>query len=126
MADISPVATATTPAQYSWDADSSVPLAAMVLGIDEEAPVRQTYAPAGFPGGAQIVLCELYADGNWVASLREEESVFSDGATMADAVTNMISSAREDLDILSEYGESVTAHLRRKRQYLEGLFNEGK
>lgn len=75
-----------------------------------------------FPKRVALVSATRFHDGTWVASLADDDTVFSDGESLDDARANLIASARDDLDILREYGTRVEPHLAQKRELLEDLF----
>jgi len=93
------------------------------LEMENPIPHREFYITHRFPSGdIDVILVELYEEDNWVASLRSDRSIFSDGDSPEEAVQNLLASAEEDLEILAEYGERVTSYLRRKRNLLRSLF----
>ena len=123
MASILHDTVTTSPLSYVWDGLSfGTQPEPMTVEIEEDAPVDSFTVPVSFQGGSQIVILECYDDGTWIASFRDSKSIFAGGDTAVEAVVNLELSAQEDLDILREYGENVTNHLRQQRRFLESLF----
>ena len=94
----------------------------VTLQIEDDVPQERSFVPIEFPGGPQVVKIEHFEDDNWVALLRDDESIFAEGRSAAEAVENLVWSALDDLDVLAEYGRNLTQHLLRKRSFLQELF----
>jgi len=133
------IGTATTTVLTTFGVDTAGPSAFYITidgdtGAREAVPLEVRYRDSvpeeyhthyqTFPSGRDApVIAERYDDGAWVASLQEDETVFSAGESFPDALANLIASARDDLDILREYDDRVDPSLVGKRQLLEPLFD---
>ena len=105
------------------DYTGKVSLEPIVFRLTDTIPEEYLTHEQRFPSGRDAsVTVERYEDGSWVASLQEDETVFSTGESHPDAIGNLIASARDDLDILREYGDRVDPSLVGRRQLLESLF----
>ena len=95
----------------------------MVFRSRDPVPAQYLTHKQQFPSGRGApVTVERYGDGTWVASLQEDHTVFSTGESFPDVLANLIAGARDDLDIMREYGDRVDPSLVGKRQLLESLF----
>ena len=95
---------------------------AILLEVEEDLPLQSYPTFVRFPAATTTVQMELYEGSNWIACLKEDETVFSEGDTQAAAQANLIESAREDLRILTEYGENLSRPLFHQLRILETLF----
>ena len=90
--------------------------------VEDDLPGDSYPTFVDFPAKSAMVQIECYEDNNWIAFLKDDEAVFSEGDSAEEAEANLVESAREDLRILSEYGTNLSAALLRRRALLESLF----
>ena len=107
----------------SWlDASTDALLPTPPPLVFQEPALQCEIVVVDFGAHGAVVTAERFVDG-WVATLRDDESVFSDGPSMDEAISNLVDSAEEDLELLGgEDEDSLARHLVKKVRLLRYLF----
>ena len=69
-----------------------------------------------------LVRLEQFERNVWIASLEDDLSVFAEGRTQEESISNLIESAREDFEVLSGYEGRMVKRLTDKQKFLTCLF----
>lgn len=103
---------------------SGLPKERVLLELDHEIPAQFEFIPLSLQGNVvTYIMLEKFEDGNWIASLSEQRSVFAEGKNEQEAILNLVQSAAEDYTLLYSRRNKLAPHLAAELKSLSRLFD---
>ncbi len=90
---------------------------------DTEQPVNKFQIDLPLTTGKWPIVFEEFVDG-WVVFFKDFPSIIadSDGGNMEDALDNLAEVVLDDFQIMEEYKNNVSLHLKKRHQFLKKVF----
>ena len=90
---------------------------------DTEQPVNTFQIDLPLTTGKWPIVFEEFVDG-WVVFFKDFPSIIadSDGGNMEDALDNLAEVVLDDFQIMEEYKNNVSLHLKKRHQFLKTVF----
>lgn len=90
---------------------------------DPEQPVNTFQIDLPLTTGKRPIVFEEFVDG-WVVYFKDFPSIIadSDGGNMEDALDNLAEVVLDDFQIVEEYKNNISLHLKKRHQFLKTIF----
>jgi len=89
----------------------------------EDKPIHTSRVNLPLPGGHYFISFEEFVDG-WIVFFKDFPSIIasSDDGSLEDALDNLAEVVLDDFQIMEEYKDNVSLHLKKRHQFLKKVF----